>query len=61
MIDVIATRRVRLNGTEYQKGDAVPMSLDEFQALEPTRRFERAPAKPAAKTKTEPKSSDTAD
>ena len=62
MIDTIATRRVTFNGTTYQKGDTVPMPLAQFNDLEPTGRFERAPApKPAAKAKPEPESSADAD
>jgi hypothetical protein len=63
MIDVTATRRVRWNGTEYAKGAKVPMTAAEFTALEPTGRFERAPAeKPVSKAKaTTSTSSETAD
>jgi hypothetical protein len=52
MIDTIAKRRTHLNGTTYAKGDKVPMPLQQFNDLEPTGRFERAPAEKP----TEPKS-----
>jgi len=43
MIEVIAKRRVRFEGAQYAKGDRVPMPLQQFQDLEPTGLFERAP------------------
>ena len=56
MIDTIAKRRVTLNGKTYQKGDTVPMPLQQFNDLESTGRFERAPApKSAPKRKPAPK------
>jgi hypothetical protein len=64
MIDVIATRRTTLNGKPYEKDEAGKMPLQQFQDLEPTGRFKRAPAekKAAAKAaKTDPKSSASAD
>ncbi|CAD7335316.1 hypothetical protein FIM10_02145 [Sphingomonadales bacterium 56] len=44
MIDTIATQIIRLNGKEYAKGDTVPMPLQQFEDLEPTGAFIRAPA-----------------
>ncbi|MBB4858261.1 hypothetical protein HNO88_001580 [Novosphingobium chloroacetimidivorans] len=44
MIDTIAQRRTTLNGKPIAKGDKVPMPLQQFQDLEPTGLFERAPA-----------------
>lgn len=64
MIDTIATRRTTFQGKTYQKGDTVPMPLQQFLDLEPTGRFERAPAPaPASEkpAKTASKSSDPAD
>lgn len=62
MIDTIAKRRMTLNGKAYQKGETVPMPLQQFNDLEPTGLVERAPApKPASKAKSEPKSSAAAD
>lgn len=49
MIDAIATRSTTLNGITYDKGAIVPMPLQQFEDLEPTGLFERAPAKKAAK------------
>ena len=63
MIDTIAKRRVNFNGTIYQKGATVPMPAQQFNDLQPTGLFARAPkpkAAPKAKA-TEPKSSATAD
>ncbi|GFE73450.1 hypothetical protein [Novosphingobium sp. TCA1] len=57
MIDAIAKRRTTLNGKTYEKGAVVPMPLQQFTDLEPTGRFERAPAK----SKAEPKAPDRAD
>jgi len=44
MIDAIATRRVNLNGKTYEEGDKARMPLQQFEDLEPTGMFERAPA-----------------
>lgn len=35
MIDAIAKRAFTLNGTDYAKGDMVPMPLQQFNDLEP--------------------------
>ncbi|WP_158250635.1 hypothetical protein [Novosphingobium sp. HII-3] len=56
MIDTIAKRRTTLNGKTYEKGAAVPMPLQQFTDLEPTGRFERAPAKPKPEPKAAAKS-----
>lgn len=66
MIDTIARRRMTLNGKTYQKGDIVPMPLQQFETdLGPNGIgwVKRVPKrKPAAKAiSTETKSSDTAD
>lgn len=63
MIDVIANRRTTVNGKTYEKGVPDQMALDQFNALEPISRFERAPKpKPEPKAKATPsKSSDNAD
>lgn len=52
MIDTIAKRAFNLNGTDYSKGDTVPMPLQQFEDLEPTGLVGRA----AAVTKAKPKS-----
>lgn len=44
MIETIATRRTSLNGKPIAKGEKVPMPLQQFQDLESTGLFERAPA-----------------
>lgn len=44
MIETIAKRRTTLNGKTYEKNATVRMPLQQFQDLEPTGRFERAPA-----------------
>lgn len=49
MIDAIATRWTNFQGKLYAKGDPVKMPLQQFQDLEPTGIFERAPTKSAAK------------
>lgn len=56
MIDTIAKRRTTLNGKTYEKGEKVPMPLQQFTDLEPTGRFERAPAAPKAASKPSSKS-----
>jgi hypothetical protein len=50
MIDTIATRRITLNGKTYEKDAVVRMPLQQFQDLEPTGAFARAPAKKKAAT-----------
>lgn len=63
MIDTIATRKTTLNGKPYAKGDTVRMPAQQFEDLEPTKRFERPAATKAVSTAktTETKSSPAAD
>lgn len=56
MIDTIATRRITHEGVTYEKGDKVPMPLQQFNDLEPTGMVERAPAE-----KSEPRKAAKAD
>ena len=55
MIETIAKRRTNLNGVTHQKGDKVQMPLQQFNDLEPTGRFERAPALSKTPPKSAPK------
>ena len=59
MIDVVAVRRTTVNGKPYEKDVPDQMTLAQFEALEPIKRFQRTP-KPKAKA-TPSKSSATAD
>lgn len=57
MIDTIAKRRVTFEGKQYAKGETVPMPLQQFNELEQTDMFERAPqpkAEPAPAPKRKP-------
>ena len=58
MIDtIVKRRRMTLGNITYQRGDTVPMPLQQFNDLEPTGFVDR---KPAPKAKVTPSKSDDA-
>ena len=51
MTNYIAKRAFNLDGTDYAKGDKVPIPAQQFDDLEPTGFVERAPTETKVKAK----------
>jgi len=54
MIQAIAVRRLSLNGESYSKGDHVPMTLQQFNDLEPTGLVKRGAARRRSSSQASP-------